>query len=95
MNPSTYTFSEITPIYLLRRRRIRKTLKICGQRNELPYGRHECKQCEMNASCFRQIHYEAVDFVIYAIEKRFKQPKYQPYVAFENLLIKPARNEDF
>lgn len=48
----------------------------------------------MDASCFRQIHYEAVDFVTNAIQKRSEQPNHQTYVAFENLLIKAASNED-
>ena len=35
----------------------------------------------MNAAYFRQIYYEAHDFVINVIEKRFEQPNYLTYIA--------------
>ena len=42
-----------------------------------------------------QIYYEALDFVISAIQKRFEKPDYQIYVSFENLLLKAANKEEF
>ena len=49
----------------------------------------------MNTSSFRQICYEALHFVISPIQKRFDQPNYKTYDAFEEVLMKTANNEDF
>ena len=49
----------------------------------------------MNTSYFRQICYEALHFVISPIQKRFDQPNYKTYDAFEEVLMKTANNEDF
>ena len=44
---------------------------------------------------YRQIYYEALDFLTRAIQKRFEKPDYQIYVNLENLLLKAANKEDF
>lgn len=42
---------------------------------------------------FQQITYEALDFVINTIQKRFEQANYQAYVTLQNLFRKAT--EDF
>ena len=46
-------------------------------------------------SLYRQIYYEALDFIINAIQKRFEQPNYQIYVNLGDILLKTANTENF
>ena len=46
-------------------------------------------------SYYRQIYFDALDYIINSIKDRFEQPEYQIYVNLENLLLKAAYEEDF
>jgi hypothetical protein len=44
---------------------------------------------------YRQIYYEAIDFLMGTIRERFDQPDYKMYVNCEQLLLKAAKGEDY
>ena len=58
-------------------------------------GRSAPKYHNDEVSYYRQIYFDALDYIINSIKDRFEQPDYQIYVNLENLLLKAAYEEDF
>ena len=72
------------------------------RKRKAPQRIEECFKCNANLeflsdipSHYRQMYYEAFEFVINAIQKCFELPNYQIYVSLENLPFKAVNNEDF
>ena len=58
-------------------------------------GRSAPEYHNNEVSYYRQIYFDALDYIINSIKDRFEQPDYQIYVNLENLLLKAAYEEDF
>ena len=74
---SKATILEVDNPKLPRRRKAPQRIEECFTGNAKP----ECHSGIQ--SHYRQIYYEALDFVISAIQKRFEKPGYQIYVSLE------------
>ena len=86
---SEATILEVDNPKLPRKRKAPQRIEECFTGNASPEFHSDIQ------SHYRQIYYEALDFVISAIQKRFEKPDYQIYVSLENLLLKAANKEDF
>lgn len=58
-------------------------------------GHAEAEFCDDPKILFRKQYYEALDFVISAVNDRFDQPGYRIYVQLETLLLKAVKKEEF
>ena len=72
-----------------------RTKKAPKKIEECTGGRSAPEYHNDEVSYYRQIYFDALDYIINSIKDRFEQPDYQIYVNLENLLLKAAYEEDF